>query len=64
MDREFRIGITPDFDRNAKGLIDPVLAERLDGIPGVGYGRLLDVGPIATPAQILNGYAGCSATKS
>jgi len=52
VDREFRIGITPDFDRNAKGLIDPVLAERLDGIPGVGYGRLLDVGPIATPAQL------------
>lgn len=31
----FRIGITPDFDRNAKGLIDPVLAEHLDGIPGL-----------------------------
>ncbi len=48
----FRIGITPDFDRNAKGLIDPVLAERLNGLDGVAYGRLVDVGPIATPTQL------------
>jgi phosphoglycerate dehydrogenase-like enzyme len=49
---DFRIGITPHFDRNANGFIDPVLAERLDGIPGVRHGRLADVGPIATPAQL------------
>jgi phosphoglycerate dehydrogenase-like enzyme len=52
VDREFRIGITPDFDRDAKGLIDPVLTEWLDGLPGVTHGRLADVGPIATPAQL------------
>jgi len=49
---EFRIGITPDFDRNAKGLIDPVLAEWLDGVPGVAHERLAEAGPIATPAQL------------
>ena len=52
MSAMFRIGITPDFDRNAKGLIDPVLTEWLDGIPGITHGRLADVGPIATPAQL------------
>lgn len=52
MDREFRIGITPDFDRNAKGLIDPVLAERFDGMAGLTYARLAEVGPVATPAQL------------
>ena len=31
----FQVGITPDFDRNAKGLIDPVLAEQFDGVPGL-----------------------------
>jgi D-3-phosphoglycerate dehydrogenase len=48
----FRIGITPDFDRHAKGLIDPTLAERLDGVPGLTYARLSEVGPTATPAQL------------
>jgi D-3-phosphoglycerate dehydrogenase len=49
---EFRVGITADFDRNAKGLIDPVLAERFDGVPGLTHARLAEVGPTATPAQL------------
>ncbi len=52
MAEPFRIGITPDFDRDAKGLIDPVLAEYLDPVPGITYARLPDVGPTATPEQI------------
>ena len=48
----FRVGITPDFDRHAKGLIDPMLAERLDGVPGLTYVRLAEAGPTATPAQL------------
>jgi D-3-phosphoglycerate dehydrogenase len=52
VDTTFRIGITPDFDRTAKGLIDPVLAEWLDGIPGVTHERLAEVGSVATPAQL------------
>ena len=35
MDSVFTVGITPDFDRHAKGLIDPTLAERFDGVPGL-----------------------------
>ena len=52
MRSDFHVGITPDFDRNAKGLIDPVLAEQFDGKPGLAYARLADVGPVATPAQL------------
>ncbi len=52
MDRDFRIGISPDFDRHAKGLIEPTLAERLDGVPGLTYERLAEVGPVATPTQL------------
>ena len=48
----FRVGITPDFDRHAKGLIDPMLAERFDGVPGLTYERLAEAGPTATPAQL------------
>ena len=48
----FRIGITPDFDRNAKGLIDPVLSEKFDGVSGLVYERLKDVGALATPDQL------------
>jgi phosphoglycerate dehydrogenase-like enzyme len=48
----FHVGITPDFDRNAKGLIDPVLAERFGGVPGLTHARLADVGPLATPTQL------------
>lgn len=54
MGTTFKVGITPDFDRNAKGLIDPVLSERFDGVPGLEYGRLAEVGPVATPAQLLD----------
>ena len=52
MGTTFKVGITPDFDRNAKGLIDPVLSERFDGVPGLEYGRLAEVGPVATPVQL------------
>jgi len=52
MSSVFTVGITPDFDRYAKGLIDPMLAERFDGVPGLTYTRLADVGPTATPAQL------------
>jgi D-3-phosphoglycerate dehydrogenase len=48
----FRIGITPDFDRHAKGLIDPTLAERFGGVHGLTYERLAEVGPVATPTQL------------
>jgi len=48
----FRVGITPDFDRHATGLIDPMLAERFDSVSGLTYARLAEVGPTATPAQL------------
>lgn len=52
MAEPFRVGITPDFDRIATGLIDPVLAEYLDPVPGIAYARLPEAGPTATPEQI------------
>jgi len=52
MAREFRVGITPDFDRSAKGLVDPVWAECFGPVPGLTYARLRDVGRVATPEQI------------
>jgi phosphoglycerate dehydrogenase-like enzyme len=50
--RKFRVGITPDFDRSAKGLLDPFWAQCFDPVPGLTYGRLRDVGRTATPGQI------------
>jgi D-3-phosphoglycerate dehydrogenase len=46
------VGITPDFDRSAKGLLDPVWAECFGHVTGLTYARLRDVGRVATPEQI------------
>jgi D-3-phosphoglycerate dehydrogenase len=46
------VGITPDFDRSAKGLVDPVWAECFGPVSGLTYARLKDVGRVATPDQI------------
>lgn len=52
MARPFRVGISPDFDTQAAGLLDPVLAECLDPVPGVSHVRLKDEGLVATPRQL------------
>src|ERR1700675_2390076 len=51
----FRIGITPDFESNAKGLLEPALAAVLDPVPGIEHERMPDTGGVGAP-EVLDRY--------
>src|ERR1700694_1896174 len=51
----FRVGITADFDTNAKGLLEPALAAVLDPVPGIEYDPMPDTGGLALP-EVLDRY--------
>ena len=51
----FRIGITPDFETQAKGVLDPALAEVLDPAEGVVYEYMPDTAGVAVP-EVLDAY--------
>ncbi|MBI3694732.1 MAG: dehydrogenase [Acidobacteria bacterium] len=52
MARQFRVGVTPDFQTQAQGLLEPALAEVL---PGVEWEFMPDTGA-APRADVLDGY--------
>ena len=49
MSESFRVGVTPDFQTQAAGLLEPALAEVL---AGVAWEFLPDTGPAATPEAL------------
>src|SRR5436190_962440 len=49
----FQVGITPDFDADAKGRFEAVVDARLSGIPALEYGPMPDQpGKLATPEAL------------
>ena len=51
----FRVGVTADFETNAKGLLEPALAAVLDPIAGVEYETMPDTGGVGAP-EVLDRY--------
>ncbi|MGH9327717.1 MAG: NAD(P)-dependent oxidoreductase [Terriglobia bacterium] len=51
----FRVGITPDFEKDARGVLPPALAEVLDPAAGIEYETMPDTGGIAV-AEVLDRY--------
>ena len=51
----FRVGITSDFETNAKGLLEPALAAVLDPVPGLEYERMPETNGVGTP-EVLDRY--------
>ena len=51
----FRVGITSDFETNAKGLLEPALAAVLDPVPGIEYELMPDTGGVGAP-EVLDRY--------
>jgi phosphoglycerate dehydrogenase-like enzyme len=51
----FRVGITADFETNAKGLLEPALAAVLDPVPGIEYERMPDTSGVGAP-EVLDRY--------
>ncbi len=57
MSGPFRVGITHDFQTQAKGVLEPALAEVFDPVPGIVYEIMPDTGGIAAP-EVLDAYDG------
>jgi phosphoglycerate dehydrogenase-like enzyme len=55
MRREFKVGITPDFTTQAKGLLEPALEKLLRPVAGIDCEFMRDTAGIANP-EILNQY--------
>jgi phosphoglycerate dehydrogenase-like enzyme len=51
----FRVGITSDFETNAKGLLEPALAAVLDPVPGIEYEPMPDTNGVGEP-EVLDRY--------
>ena len=51
----FRVGITSDFETNAKGLLEPALAAVLDPVPGIQYELMPDTNSVGAP-EVLDRY--------
>lgn len=51
----FRIGITPDFASEAKGVIEPALAAVLDPVAGIAYETMPETGGVGV-AEVLDRY--------
>jgi phosphoglycerate dehydrogenase-like enzyme len=51
----FRVGITSDFETNAKGLLEPALAAVLDPVPGIEYELMPNTGGVGAP-EVLDRY--------
>ena len=51
----FRVGITSDFESNAKGLLEPALAAVLDPVPGIEHEVMPDTGGVGAP-EVLDRY--------
>src|SRR6266576_5689239 len=51
----FRVGITSDFESNAKGLLEPALAAVLDPVAGIEHEVMPDTGGIGAP-EVLDRY--------
>jgi phosphoglycerate dehydrogenase-like enzyme len=51
----FRIGVTLDFAREAKGVIEPALAEVLDPVDGIEYETMPETGSVGV-AEVLDRY--------
>src|SRR5260370_31195414 len=51
----FRVGITSDFETNAKGLLEAALAAVLDPVPGIEHELMPDTGGVGAP-EVLDRY--------